>query len=143
MIDIFLIMSGLPELIADCASGAYVSGKGFWERTSTKEVRVSTGCWAGGASLLGALPNALLIIRHMCCSPDYIASCCNEAGMKREALAGKKPHLWLVSAADPDNAALVRLHGTCIGQAASCFFACMDHAFVHACNVLLTCMDQP
>ena len=30
------------------------------------------------------------------CSPDYIASCCNEAGMRRQALAGKKPELWLV-----------------------------------------------
>ncbi len=29
-------------------------------------------------------------------SPDYIASCCNEQGMRREALQGKKPHMWLV-----------------------------------------------
>jgi hypothetical protein len=29
-------------------------------------------------------------------SPDYIASCCNEAGMRREAAFGKKPRYWLV-----------------------------------------------
>jgi hypothetical protein len=29
-------------------------------------------------------------------SPDYIASVCNESGMRREAAAGKKPHLWMV-----------------------------------------------
>ncbi|KAG2451035.1 hypothetical protein HYH02_004304 [Chlamydomonas schloesseri] len=28
--------------------------------------------------------------------PDYIASCCNEQGMRREALSGKKPNLWLL-----------------------------------------------
>ena len=29
-------------------------------------------------------------------SPDYIASCCNEAGMRRQALGGKVPKTWLV-----------------------------------------------
>ena len=29
-------------------------------------------------------------------SPDYIASCCNEAGMRRQALGGKVPRNWLV-----------------------------------------------
>mmetsp|Transcript_10486 Transcript_10486/g.28687 ORF Transcript_10486/g.28687 Transcript_10486/m.28687 type:complete len:128 (+) Transcript_10486:87-470(+) len=28
--------------------------------------------------------------------PDYVASCCNEAGMRRQALGGKKPELWLL-----------------------------------------------
>lgn len=32
-------------------------------------------------------------------SPDYVASCCNEAGMRREALGGKIPRQWLVSTA--------------------------------------------
>ncbi|KAF5829137.1 hypothetical protein DUNSADRAFT_16508 [Dunaliella salina] len=28
--------------------------------------------------------------------PDYVASCCNEAGQRRQALGGKKPELWLL-----------------------------------------------
>lgn len=34
------------------------------------------------------------------CSPDYIASCCNEAGMRREALSGKTPRNWMVRPLD-------------------------------------------
>jgi len=32
-----------------------------------------------------------------CCSPDYIASCVNEAAQRRDALRGQQPRTWLVS----------------------------------------------
>ncbi|GAX83864.1 hypothetical protein CEUSTIGMA_g11289.t1 [Chlamydomonas eustigma] len=34
--------------------------------------------------------------------PDYIASCCNEAGMRRQALAGQVPRQWLLGGGPRD-----------------------------------------
>lgn len=35
--------------------------------------------------------------------PDYLASCCNEAGMKREALEGKVPKRWMMGGGPRDS----------------------------------------
>lgn len=48
--------------------------------------------------LLPLLPPPLPLV---CCSPDYIASCVNEAAQRRDALRGQKPRTWLVSWRQP------------------------------------------
>lgn len=120
---------------------AYVPREGLRNRASRAEIRVSARkrnhvmlcrlpcpecpcqcCLATSAVLQTHLTLFLTPPEYsLCRSPDYVASCCNEAGMRREALSGKVPRQWLV-------------RGTCIASFKSFCHAC---GRPHACSAWL------
>lgn len=92
--------------VADRALMSYVPWKNFWQRAACQEMGVSVLYSNTHWLLLQVL--LLSYSQHRssehrvdylapCCSPDYIASCVNEAAQRRDVHRGQQPRTWLVS----------------------------------------------